>query len=333
MDAGGSILVMERESQDHSTPWCAGSSGSIRRTSSLLVEYAFGESLLPALLEPEGLFKVASPDRFGVFVRGGHRFRPLRYHSRRTAGRGHRPRGMAVPRAGYWEWTPPSGQDGLVVLVHAPGRGHAGDGSRRMFFRRVADAVRRREVKTGHKRSIVAGDFNAHPFDPAVVAADGLHAIGTPTIGAAGRRTVTAAGVRFDYFYNPMWSAYGSWDGPRGNPVADPPAGGGTYYRLRNTAYELGWHMLDQVVIRPGESGRFPAVGPSDRDRSGPNPAVGRRRSAGPRDGVRPPPGGVPMESVGEAKCLPDYGRRSPPRNRGCDRCCTKPASGVGFQD
>ncbi|HEY5311799.1 MAG TPA: hypothetical protein VIK18_04745, partial [Pirellulales bacterium] len=37
-----------------------------------------------------------------------------------------------------------------------------------------------------------------------------------------------------------------------------PEAGAATYYWLGAWAHELGWFMLDQVVLRPDESVRFP---------------------------------------------------------------------------
>jgi hypothetical protein len=47
-----------------------------------------------------------------------------------------------------------------------------------------------------------------------------------------------------------MWRAYGQ------QPHSE--AGAATHYWLGRWAHELAWHMLDQVVLRPGESVRFP---------------------------------------------------------------------------
>ena len=54
-----------------------------------------------------------------------------------------------------------------------------------------------------------------------------------------------------DFFYNPMWRAYGQQ-----RPQAE--AGAATHYWLGRWVHELAWHMLDQVVLRPGESPNFP---------------------------------------------------------------------------
>jgi hypothetical protein len=202
----------------------------------LLVEYAFGTSQLPGMLQSDGLVKRMSSKRFGVFARHNHRLSRLRYR--------------LGSRVDMWRWIPPSGQEGLIVLLHGLDRRNYDDSTRRVFLRRVADAVRRRESKRNHRRTVIAGDFNAQPFEPAVVDCDGLHAIGVRSIRARIDRTVHQAGARSDFFYNPMWRVYGH----RGHPEA----GAATYYWLKSRAHELGWFMLDQVVLRPGEAPRFP---------------------------------------------------------------------------
>jgi exonuclease III len=204
----------------------------------LLLEYAFGVSQLPGLLMPHGLYKRPSPTRFGVFVRGSHQFLRMRYRV------GH--------RASIWKWIPPSPSrlEGLVVLIHGLDRRNYDDGTRRVFFRRVADAVRRCERKQHHQRTIVAGDLNAHPFESAVAAADGLHALGIKAVRGAATRAVREGGAATHFFYNPMWRAYGH--------ATHPEAGAATYYWMHTRGHELGWYMLDQVVLRPGEANRFP---------------------------------------------------------------------------
>jgi hypothetical protein len=46
-----------------------------------------------------------------------------------------------------------------------------------------------------------------------------------------------------------MWRLYGHQDGE---------AGAATHYWIGANARELGWYMLDQVVMRPEESPGFP---------------------------------------------------------------------------
>jgi hypothetical protein len=202
----------------------------------LLVEYAFGASQLPGLLLSDGLFKRQSPSRFGVFTRGNQTLTRLRYR--------------LGDRAALWKWVPPSGQEGLIALLHGYDRRNFDDGTRRVFFRRVADAVRRCEGLRGHRRTIIAGDFNAHPFEPAMTDSDGLHAIGVRAVRANTSRVVRGAGALADFFYNPMWRLYGHRQ--------HAEAGAATYYWIGARSHELGWHMLDQVVLRPEESAHFP---------------------------------------------------------------------------
>ena len=202
----------------------------------LLVEYDFGASELPGLLMADGLIRRPSPRRFGVFAREDHRMKRLRY------GVGN--------HVGMWTWVPPSGREGLIVLVHAPDRRNYDDSTRRVFFRRVADAVRRHEASRDHRRTIIAGDFNAQPFESAIADSDGLHAIGVLSKRQGASREVHGAGAATDFFYNPMWRAYGH--------QAHPDAGAATHHWARSWAHELGWFMLDQGVLRPGEAARFP---------------------------------------------------------------------------
>jgi hypothetical protein len=202
----------------------------------LLVEYAFGVSQLPGLLLQDGLYKLPSSDRFGVFARLPHAFRRLRYRLGR--------------RAGLWVWTPPSGREGLVALVHGFDRRNCDDGTRRVFLRRVADTVRRCEKARGHRRTIIAGDFNAQPFEPAMTDADGLHAIGLRSVAARSDRKILGVEAAADFFYNPMWRVY--------RQHQHSVAGAATHHWIGRNVHELGWHMLDQVVLRPEESARFP---------------------------------------------------------------------------
>lgn len=202
----------------------------------LLVEYAYGKSQLPGMLRMDGLIRRTSSERFGVFARADQGLDPLRYR--------------LGNRVGMWSWVPHSGQEGLIVLLHGLDRRNYDDSTRRVFFRRVADAVQRREKKQDHQRTIIAGDFNAQPFESAIADADGLHAIGVLAVRNAASRKLGGARHAHRFFYNPMWRAYGH--------SLHPEAGAATHYWIGSWAHELAWFMLDQVVIRPGESSRFP---------------------------------------------------------------------------
>jgi hypothetical protein len=193
-------------------------------------------SQLSTLLIKDGLVRWNRNDRFGVFGRDRYGFDEIS-----VVGLGE--------RAEFWNWYPTPGTEGRFVLVHGPDRLNNNDSTRRVFFRRIADAIRAQEANT-HRRTIVLGDFNAHPHESAVLSSDGLHAIGVRTVGGLSNRKLMLSDDRVDYFYNPMWRLYG------GTPASD--AGAATYYWQRNQAAESMWHMLDQLVVRPEEIPHLP---------------------------------------------------------------------------
>jgi hypothetical protein len=203
----------------------------------LLIEYSPTKtgSDLSNLLQGDGLMKRSTSEKFGVFGR-------LAYSmllSPVTIG----------TRLELWDWTPDSGVGGRFALVHGLDRMNNDDGTRRVFFRRVADVVKAAEA-TSHRRSIVVGDFNAQPFESAILSSDGLHAIGIRQESNQTSRVLRLSDDREEFFYNPMWRLYGH--------LPAQEAGMATHYWQNRLASELFWHMLDQVVLRPEECVRFP---------------------------------------------------------------------------
>jgi len=201
----------------------------------LLVEYApsKSQSRLSTLLLGDGIIKRNNSERFGIFARQAIGLNPIRIE-RRTE---------------YWEMTAGTVMGGRFALVHGLDRIHNDDGTRRVFFRRLAERIRSLELGS-HRRSIIVGDFNAHPFESSIISSDGLHAIGIRAYKNASNRRIRLGTSSEDFFYNPMWRKYGS------SPKRE--AGLATHYWQNNLAGELFWHMLDQVVIRPEECPRFP---------------------------------------------------------------------------
>jgi hypothetical protein len=204
----------------------------------LLVEYypSTIKSTLSTLLLADGLVRRSTSERFGVF-------------SRTAYGMSRVPVAAFGDRAELWNWVPEPNKAARFALVHGLDRMHNDDGTRRVFFRCLAEAIRQQEMNS-HRRSMIVGDFNAHPFESAILSSDGLHAIGVRRVGRAPRRRVWWGDEEEDFFYNPMWRKYG--------PIASMEAGMATHYWQNNQAGEFFWHMLDQVVIRPEESGAFP---------------------------------------------------------------------------
>lgn len=96
------------------------------------------------------------------------------------------------------------------------------------------------EAAHSNHRTIVAGDFNLNPFDPAMYHKGSLNALPCKleVQRSYSKRPELRSGWESMPFYNPTWSLLG--DLQRG------PAG--TYYWSNG---ELSWNTLDQVLLRP----------------------------------------------------------------------------------
>lgn len=146
---------------------------------------------------------------------------------------------IADGRSDYWHLKLPAQVDILLVGVHGYDIKNYTPDEREMFFARIAANIRFiEESRTGHKRTVVFGDFNANPFDAVVGSLRGLHAIPIPAV--AGKDSRPFENQEHEFFYNPMWAKFG------GN--GEPPA---THYYYKYKPHEIFWHMLDQVVLRP----------------------------------------------------------------------------------
>ncbi|MBX9625463.1 MAG: hypothetical protein K2X82_16775 [Gemmataceae bacterium] len=202
----------------------------------VLVEYP-NSSLLPGLLALEGL-DLVSGERFGVFARRGLTLLREPYPN-------------PTKRVQFWRASRPGAEDWLVVIIHGPDRRNAQqDQTRELFFRQVADHARYLERVSGHRRTVILGDFNASPFEASVVGANGFHALGVRRVRGEFDRRVRNSG-RFDFFYNPMWRMYG-------RDSAGDAAAATYHYRDGDEVAEPFWHMLDQVLIRPEVADRLP---------------------------------------------------------------------------
>lgn len=133
-------------------------------------------------------------------------------------------------------------QDALpltIAMAHLPSRDHHSVESVGESCREFAGAVTEYEKKARHRRTIVIGDFNLSPFDPALVSARGFHAVMDQQVALRQARTVDEKD--YPFFYNPMWSC-------QGDLSAGPP---GTYYYQESGHVAYFWHVCDQVLIAP----------------------------------------------------------------------------------
>jgi hypothetical protein len=104
-------------------------------------------------------------------------------------------------------------------------------------FKELIDSV---EVKSGHQRTVICGDFNMNPFDHGMVQCTGLHAVMDKKV--ASKRSRSIEGRNYDFFYNPMWGFLG--DNGKGDVC-------GTMYYSPSKPINYHWHLYDQVLLRP----------------------------------------------------------------------------------
>lgn len=147
----------------------------------------------------------------------------------------------------------------VVAGVHLLDRGSSSSTTRREEARRIARRIRYAErFVFQHSRTLVVGDFNMDPFEEGMVLADCFHATpyrnqaGTdgnlvgPLVGPTGKtepiRVRGVQGGAYPLFYNPAWKFLGDGE----------TAPGGTYYYSGGGGHiPSGWHVLDQVLVRP----------------------------------------------------------------------------------
>lgn len=202
----------------------------------LLVECSLPAArILPRLESEPGYHVIPAPDRFRVFAR----FSPA-YMKPIDAP-------LMGDRLGLWHLALPLQKDAIIALVHGLDRRNNGTAKRELFLSQVVSQVSWAEKELGHERTVVAGDFNANPFEPELGSTSGMHAVMSSDLASLEPRRVLDK--EHGFFYNPMWNLYG--DRQHGQPA-------GTYYFDGGQPHEWYWHMLDQVVVRPVLIPRLP---------------------------------------------------------------------------
>ena len=94
------------------------------------------------------------------------------------------------------------------------------------------------EKSQDSNNTMVLGDFNVDPFEPACIAANTLHAI--PFVEEVETLARVVSGIEYHKFYNPTWKLMGRKDIPYA-----------TCYYNKSDIVNYYWHMFDQVIIRP----------------------------------------------------------------------------------
>lgn len=205
----------------------------------LLVECSVPAAQLLSHFEGEqSYFFIPGPERFRVLARF-----PARYMQ-----------SVSVPisnsRIGLWHLTLPLQKSAIITLVHGLDRRNNGAARRELFLSQVVSQVAWAENELGHENTIVAGDFNANPFEAELGSTSGMHAMMSPDLVSTKPRSLL--GRECSFFYNPMWNLYGNRE------AGQPP---GTYYFDGDQPHEWYWHMLDQVLVRPALIPRLPLSG------------------------------------------------------------------------
>jgi hypothetical protein len=134
---------------------------------------------------------------------------------------------------------PPLGVDFILVAIHLPSKLHLDLVDHSLLSVRLSQAINEAELRVGHERTIVIGDFNMNPFEDGLVSADGLHAVMDRNTALKGQRIVQGETRKF--FYNPMWSLLGDLSN-------GPP---GTYHYSSSGQVCFFWNSFDQVLLRP----------------------------------------------------------------------------------
>jgi hypothetical protein len=127
----------------------------------------------------------------------------------------------------------------LLGAVHLPSKLRYSQKTQELVAGDLAQQFAVVESKFPKHHLVVIGDFNMHPYESGMIAADRLHAVSDRRIAAGGTRIV--AGKPYRLFYNPSWRKLGD---TRAKP-------GGTFYRRTNDADCVFWNMLNQVIVRP----------------------------------------------------------------------------------
>ncbi len=127
--------------------------------------------------------------------------------------------------------------DFLIAGLHFPSKRYAGNRDREIVAEQFMDALCEAQSETGHKKSIIAGDFNADPFEDVMLTADHFHALPYADI-VENKRQRKVFGKNYQMFYNPMWNFFGDLKTPHSTCCYDS-AGAVNFYK----------HIFDQVIV------------------------------------------------------------------------------------
>lgn len=102
---------------------------------------------------------------------------------------------------------PHRNEDVTLAVAHLPSKLRQNLADQVTVARGLAESIREVEDRLGHRRTVLIGDLNSHPFEEPVARVDTLNGVMSQVVARRGTR-------EFDYksypfFYNPMWSRLG----------------------------------------------------------------------------------------------------------------------------
>jgi len=151
------------------------------------------------------------------------------------------------------ECNEPGRQSLRIVALHLPSKLYKDDGSQQGDGERLLGKIVRWETQDGDRRTVLVGDFNANPFERALLDCKSFHAM--PTERLANEISRTVGGEEYLFFYNPMWRFFGDAEG------RTP----GTYFWRSSSDSLPMWNVFDQVLVRPQLSGSIVSIRIIDR--------------------------------------------------------------------
>lgn len=147
-------------------------------------------------------------------------------------------------RYSIMEFRNPEFETVLFGLVHLSSKLYSTDTDQLMEASHFIEDIEAMEQQLGNKNTILIGDFNMDPFDLGMTTAGAIQCLSCLESAKAGSRK--AKGREHSFFYNPSWNLLGD----RSRPA-------GTYFYRDPHHRVIYWHVLDQVVLRPGIATRF----------------------------------------------------------------------------
>lgn len=126
----------------------------------------------------------------------------------------------------------------LIGMIHNVSAFHNSKETQAVILEQFSCDINEAEKSQSIKNTMVIGDLNVNPFEPACIAANTLHAI--PFAEEVEKTTRIVVGKEYQKFYNPTWKLLGRKEIPYA-----------TYYYSNSDAVNYYWHMFDQVIIRP----------------------------------------------------------------------------------